>query len=69
MFKFPTASLVLTLALVGGLGLSNAASANVPAGGHAAASQHLLAEGGSDRLLERRVAEGGSDRLLERRVA
>ena len=29
----------------------------------------LVAEGGSDRLLERRVAEGGSDRLMERRVA
>ena len=28
-----------------------------------------LAEGGSDRLIERRVAEGGSDRLIERRVA
>ena len=28
-----------------------------------------IAEGGSDKLLERRVAEGGSDKLLERRVA
>ncbi|MCK9802165.1 hypothetical protein M1B34_32035, partial [Pseudomonas sp. MAFF 302030] len=28
-----------------------------------------VAEGGSDRLIERRVAEGGSDRLIERRVA
>ena len=29
----------------------------------------LVAEGGSDRLIESRVAEGGSDRLIERRVA
>nr|VVN38547.1 hypothetical protein PS652_05274 [Pseudomonas fluorescens] len=35
----------------------------------ATSTQPLVAEGGSDRLLERRVAEGGSDRLLERRVA
>ncbi|NWB05271.1 hypothetical protein HX861_28290 [Pseudomonas gingeri] len=35
----------------------------------AAHTQQAVAEGGSDRLLERRVAEGGSDRLLERRVA
>ena len=36
----------------------------------AAASAHpVVAEGGSDRLIERRVAEGGSDRLIERRVA
>ncbi len=36
----------------------------------AATSAHpVVAEGGSDRLIERRVAEGGSDRLIERRVA
>jgi hypothetical protein len=29
----------------------------------------VVAEGGSDRLIESRVAEGGSDRLLERRIA
>ncbi len=29
----------------------------------------MIAEGGSDRLIEQRVAEGGSDRLIERRVA
>ena len=29
----------------------------------------IVAEGGSDRLIESRVAESGSDRLLERRVA
>ena len=29
----------------------------------------MIAEGGSDRLIERRVAEGGSDRLIENRVA
>jgi hypothetical protein len=32
-------------------------------------AQTMIAEGGSDRLIEQRVAEGGSDRLQERRVA
>ncbi|SFB35866.1 hypothetical protein SAMN03159488_03247, partial [Pseudomonas sp. NFIX10] len=32
----------------------------------AASSQPVVAEGGSDRLIENRVAEGGADRLLER---
>jgi hypothetical protein len=31
--------------------------------------QPVVAEGGSDRLIESRVAEGGSDRLIENRVA
>jgi len=35
----------------------------------ATAAHPVVAEGGSDRLIERRVAEGGSDRLIERRVA
>jgi hypothetical protein len=36
----------------------------------AASSAHpVIAEGGSDRLIESRVAEGGSDRLIENRVA
>ena len=36
----------------------------------AATSTHpVVAEGGSDRLIESRVAEGGSDRLIENRVA
>ena len=36
----------------------------------AASSAHpVVAEGGSDRLIENRVAEGGSDRLIENRVA
>jgi hypothetical protein len=35
----------------------------------ATSTQPVVAEGGSDRLIESRVAEGGSDRLLERRVA
>ena len=35
----------------------------------AASSQPVVAEGGSDRLIENRVAEGGADRLQERRVA
>jgi hypothetical protein len=36
----------------------------------AATSVHpVVAEGGSDRLIESRVAEGGSDRLIENRVA
>lgn len=59
-------SLALALTLVGGVGVANVASASATP--HSQAAQHL-AEGGSDRLLERRVAEGGSDRLLERRVA
>ena len=32
-------------------------------------AQPVVAEGGSDRLIESRVAEGGSDRLLEKRVS
>ncbi|SFX33154.1 hypothetical protein SAMN03159390_01099, partial [Pseudomonas sp. NFACC49-2] len=35
----------------------------------AASSHPIVAEGGSDRLIENRVAEGGSDRLIENRVA
>ncbi|MHC8410772.1 hypothetical protein ACYZTR_11655 [Pseudomonas sp. Hz4] len=36
----------------------------------AATSAHpVVAEGGSDRLIESRVAEGGSDRLIENRAA
>jgi len=31
--------------------------------------QPVVAEGGSDRLIESRVAEGGSDRLIENRIA
>ena len=76
-------SLAIGLALVGGLGLSNLASANTAnvasytqtqllVEGGADRLQELrerVAEGGSDRLIGRRVAEGGSDRLIERRVA
>ncbi|WP_338107737.1 hypothetical protein, partial [Pseudomonas corrugata] len=35
----------------------------------AASSHQVVAEGGSDRLIENRVAEGGSDRLNQNRVA
>jgi hypothetical protein len=35
----------------------------------ATSAQPVVAEGGSDRLIESRVAEGGSDRLIENRVA
>ena len=35
----------------------------------ASSAQPVVAEGGSDRLIENRVAEGGSDRLIENRVA
>jgi hypothetical protein len=35
----------------------------------ATSAQPVVAEGGSDRLIESRVAEGGSDRLLEKRNA
>ncbi|TWC10619.1 MULTISPECIES: phage infection protein [unclassified Pseudomonas] len=65
MFNVPKASsLAIVLALVGGFGLSNIASAT-----DSGAPVHQLAEGGSDRLIQNRVAEGGSDRLMENRVA
>jgi len=35
----------------------------------ASSAQPVVAEGGSDRLIENRVAEGGSDRLIQNRVA
>ena len=62
-------SLALGLALVGGLGLSNLASANTSNTVSHSQIQSLLAEGGSDRLQQNRVAEGGSDRLIQNRVA
>ncbi|MBT2294895.1 phage infection protein [Pseudomonas fluorescens] len=70
MFNFSkVSSLTIALALVGGLGLSNVASATaMGAAAHGQAAQ-LLVEGGSDRLSQNRVAEGGSDRLLQNRVA
>lgn len=68
MFNFSkVSSLALGLALVGGLGLSNLASANSPSTGSHASVQQLLVEGGSDRLQQNRVAEGGADRLQELR--
>ncbi|WP_419709883.1 hypothetical protein [Pseudomonas sp. NFX224] len=70
MFNFSkVSSLALGLALVGGLGLSNLASANTASLASQSPIQALLAEGGSDRLQQNRVAEGGSDRLIENRVA
>lgn len=67
MFNFSkVSSLALGLALVGGLGLSNLASANTSSHSQV---QQLLVEGGSDRLQQNRVAEGGGDRLIENRVA
>ena len=83
MFNFSkVSSLALGLALIGGLGLSNLASANtanaasnspiealLAEGGSDRSQQNRVAEGGSDRLIENRVAEGGSDRLIENRVA
>ncbi|KAA0995253.1 phage infection protein [Pseudomonas sp. ANT_J12] len=67
MFNFSkVSSLALGLALVGGLGLSNLASANTPTVPQTP-TQPLLAEGGSDRLQQNRVAEGGADRLQELR--
>ncbi|WP_448107297.1 hypothetical protein [Pseudomonas azerbaijanoccidentalis] len=70
MFNFSkVSSLALGLALVGGLGLSNLASANTASVASQSSIQALLAEGGSDRLQQNRVAEGGSDRLIENRVA
>ncbi|MNS00954.1 hypothetical protein D3C72_322270 [compost metagenome] len=70
MFNFSkVSSLALGLALVGGLGFSNLASANTASVASQSPIQALLAEGGSDRLQQNRVAEGGSDRLIENRVA
>ena len=60
-------SLVLGLALVGGLGLSSLASARTGNAASPGQVQQLLVEGGSDRLIENRVAEGGADRLQELR--
>ena len=66
MFNFSKlSSLAIALALVGGVGLANAASAK----NNPAQAEHQLAEGGSDRLSQNRVAEGGSDRLSQNRVA
>ena len=75
-------SLALGLARVGGLGLSNLASAHTSStvshsqiqsllakDGSVRLQQNRVAEGGSDRLIQNRVAEGGSDRLIQNRVA
>ena len=35
----------------------------------ASSAQPVVAEGGSDRMIQNRVAEGGSDRLIQNRVA
>ncbi|WP_448118502.1 phage infection protein [Pseudomonas serbica] len=68
MFNFSkVSSLALGLALVGGLGLSTLASANSASLASNSPVAALLAEGGSDRLIENRVAEGGADRLQELR--
>jgi hypothetical protein len=83
MFNFSkVSSLALGLALVGGLGLSNLASASTTSTVSHSQIQQRLVEGGSDRLQQNRVAEygsenlqknrvaeGGSDRLIEKRVA
>ena len=70
MFNFSkVSSLALGLALIGGLGLSNLASANTTSAAANSPIAALLAEGGSDRLQQNRVAEGGSDRLIQNRVA
>ena len=70
MFNFSkVSSLALGLALIGGLGLSNLASANTANAASNSPIAALLAEGGSDRLQQNRVAEGGSDRLIQNRVA
>ncbi|MVV50278.1 hypothetical protein EJA72_18835 [Pseudomonas sp. PB120] len=68
MFNFSkVSSLALGLALVGGLGLSNLASATTHSAVPQSQGQQLLVEGGSDRLQQNRVAEGGADRLQELR--
>jgi hypothetical protein len=70
MFNFSkVSSLALGLALVGGLGLSNLASANTMSAASHSQIQQLLVEGGSDRLQNNRVAEYGSENLQNNRVA
>ncbi|KPN90598.1 hypothetical protein [Pseudomonas nunensis] len=70
MFNFSkVSSLVLGLALIGGLGLSNLASANTLSAAAHRSAQQLLVEGGSDRLQQNRVAEYGSENLQKNRVA
>lgn len=70
MFNFSkVSSLALGLALVGGLGLSNLASANTVSAVSHSQSQQLLVEGGSDRLQQNRVAENGAENLQKNRVA
>ncbi|OYP96071.1 hypothetical protein B7L09_30890 [Pseudomonas mandelii] len=70
MFNFSkVSSLALGLALVGGLGLSNLASANTVSTAPHSQIQQLLVEGGSDRLQQNRVAEYGSENLQNNRVA
>ena len=48
---------------------ARSAPTRIAEGGSDKLLERRVAEGGSDKLLERRVAEGGSDKLLERRVA
>ncbi|MEZ1314957.1 hypothetical protein QIW53_02970, partial [Pseudomonas fluorescens] len=48
---------------------TRSAPTRIAEGGSDRLIERRVAEGGSDRLIERRVAEGGSDRLIERRVA
>ncbi len=48
---------------------AKSAPTRIAEGGSDRLIERRVAEGGSDRLIERRVAEGGSDRLIERRVA
>ena len=48
---------------------ARSAPTQIAEGGSDKLLERRVAEGGSDKLLERRVAEGGSDKLLERRVA
>ncbi|KAF2391861.1 MULTISPECIES: hypothetical protein [Pseudomonas] len=70
MFNFSkVSSLALGLALIGGLGLSNLASANTASAAAHSPVQQLLVEGGSDRLQQNRVAEYGSENLQKNRVA
>lgn len=68
MFNFSkVSSLAIALTLMGGLGLSNVASATAMSAATKGQAAQLLVEGGSDRLSQNRVAEGGADRLQELR--
>lgn len=69
MFNLSKASsLILGLAVAGGLGLASMASAKTHAAVVLDPPTHRVAEGGADRLHELGLAEGGAERVREART-